>query len=43
MHGLDEAVVLALELDDETTQRIASIGLLFQQVDTLETSEAVDE
>jgi hypothetical protein len=30
MHGLDEAVVLALELDDEITQRTASIGLPLQ-------------
>jgi hypothetical protein len=30
MHGLDEAVVLALELDDEITQRTTSIGLLLQ-------------
>jgi hypothetical protein len=30
MHGLDEAVVLALELENEIKQRTASIGLLRQ-------------
>jgi hypothetical protein len=30
MHGLGEEVLLALELDDESTQRTASIGILLQ-------------
>jgi hypothetical protein len=30
MNGLDEAVVLALKLDDEITQRTSIIGLLLQ-------------
>jgi hypothetical protein len=43
MHGLNEAVVLALELDDKVAQHTASIRLLFQKLDILEMSAAVDE
>jgi hypothetical protein len=31
MHGLDEAIVLALKLDDEITQRTASIDFFFNK------------
>jgi hypothetical protein len=43
MHGLDEAFVLALELDNEIPQHTASIRLLHQYVNILESSAAVDK